>query len=109
MFEPGSRYHGIATTVHTNPDGRRVSHLRRRFLPQPEELATVGVHVVAAGDRLDRIAARHYGDPEQYWRIADANRALWPGTLTAVPGRRLRLTLPAGVPGGRASDGAGRP
>ncbi|MFI1304402.1 LysM domain-containing protein [Streptomyces sioyaensis] len=109
MFEPSSRYHGIPTTVHTLPDGRRISHLRRRFLPQPEELATVGVHVVAAGDRLDRIAARHYGDPEQFWRIADAGRALRPASLTAVPGRRLRLTLPAGVPGGRASDGTGRP
>ncbi|MFE6690643.1 LysM peptidoglycan-binding domain-containing protein [Streptomyces sp. NPDC057743] len=109
MIEPGSRYQGIPTAVHTLRDGRQVRHLRRRFLPQPEELAHAGVHVVAAGDRLDRIAARHYGDPEQFWRIADANRALWPASLTAVPGRRLRIALPLGAPQGRASGGAARP
>lgn len=95
MFEPSSRYHGILTAKHTLADGRTVTHLRRRFLPQPEDLITVGEHVVAAGERLDAVAARRYGDPEQSWRIADANRAMRPEELTAVPGRRLRLTLPA--------------
>ncbi|MER6347909.1 hypothetical protein ACWC10_03890 [Streptomyces sp. NPDC001595] len=102
MFEPTSRYHRIPTATHTLPDGRTVTHLRRRLLPQPERLAPVGEHVVVAGDRLDRIAARWYGDPEQSWRIADANRAVRPEDLTAVPGRRLRITLPAeasAVPG----------
>ncbi|MGW1657511.1 LysM peptidoglycan-binding domain-containing protein [Streptomyces atratus] len=95
MFEPSSRYHAVPTTTYTLTDGRTVSHLRRRFLPRPEELMAVGEHVVVAGDRLDRIAARRYGDPEQSWRIADANRAMRPDDLTAAPGRRLRITLPA--------------
>lgn len=94
MFEPTSRYHAVPTTTHTLADGRTVTHLRRRFLPHPEELTAVGEHVVAAGERLDLIAARRYGDPEQSWRIADANRAMRPDDLTAVPGRRLRITLP---------------
>ncbi|AQS66303.1 LysM domain-containing protein [Streptomyces pactum] len=107
MIEPSSRYHAVPTTTYTFPDGRTVAHLRRRFLPRPEELTAVGEHVVAAGDRLDLIAARRCGDPEQSWRIADANRAMRPDELTAVPGRRLRITLPAeasapGVGGGFA-------
>lgn len=95
MFEPSSRYHAVPTTTHTLADGRTVNHLRRRFLPQSEELTAVGEHIVAAGDRLDRIAARRYGDPEQSWRIADANRAMRPDELNTAPGRRLRITLPA--------------
>ncbi|MEH0542563.1 hypothetical protein QA802_05585 [Streptomyces sp. B21-105] len=95
MFEPGSRYHAIPTTTRTLADGRTVRHLRRRFLPRPEELTVVGEHVVAAGDRLDLVAYRQFGDPEQSWRIADANRAVRPDELTATPGRRLRITLPA--------------
>jgi hypothetical protein len=38
-------------------------------------------------------------DAEQFWRIADANAALHPNELTAQPGRRLRITLPEGIPG----------
>ena len=40
------------------------------------------------GDRLDLITARTLGDPEQFWRICDANDALDPDDL-AEPGRRL--------------------
>jgi nucleoid-associated protein YgaU len=79
--------------------GREVPYLRRRFVPQPESLADAGVHVVEDGDRLDRIAAETLGDPELYWRICDANRALRPDELTARVGRRLRITLPEGIPG----------
>ena len=34
------------------------------------------------GDRLDNIAARYLGDPEQFWRICDANGAMRPDELT---------------------------
>ncbi|HEV2777786.1 MAG TPA: LysM domain-containing protein [Actinophytocola sp.] len=94
MFSVTSRYHGIPTATHTLPDGRRVTYVRRRLLPQPEQLAQLAEHVVAPGERLDHIAGRHFGDAEQAWRIADANRAMDPEEL-AVPGRRLRITLPA--------------
>jgi hypothetical protein len=99
LFPPGSRYQGIATAQMTLPDGSTIVYLRRRFVPPPENFALLQEHLVAAGDRLDNIAARYLGDPLQYWRIADANRAVRPDELTRLPGRRLRITLPEGVPG----------
>lgn len=102
-FPPNSRYHATPTATLVTPDGREITYLRRRFVPQPELFATLREHLVVQGDRLDRLAAEHLGDPEIYYRICDANRALRPDALTEAVGRRLRITLPEGVPG--ASDG----
>lgn len=96
---PTSRYFGVETATRTAHDGRTVRYLRRRFVPHPEELSEIAEHIVEDGERIDTIAARHIGDPEAFWRIADANRAMHPQDLTAPTGRRLRVTLPAGVPG----------
>jgi len=101
-FPSSSRYHGLATAKLKRPDGTVVTYLRRRFVPQPENFATIGEHRVAQGERLDHIAARHLGDPEQFWRLCDANGVLWPGDLTAKVGGIVRLTLPEGVPGPRS-------
>lgn len=49
---------------------------------------------VAAGERIDGIAARELGNPLQWWRIADANAALDPAQLCARPGRRLIVPVP---------------
>jgi hypothetical protein len=102
-FPPGSRYHDVEVAQLTLPDGRMVAYLRRRFVPPPELFALLSEHSVTAGERLDQITATYLGDPEQFWRIADANGAVAPEELTDEAGRRLRITLPAGVPG--AEDG----
>jgi hypothetical protein len=99
LYPINSRYHGVETAQLPAPDGRTVTYLRRRFVPQPERFALLHEHVVVQGDRLDNIAARYLGDPEQFWRICDANRAMRPEELTETPGRRLRITLPEGIPG----------
>ncbi|MGW8765211.1 hypothetical protein ACWGN5_22185 [Streptomyces sp. NPDC055815] len=105
MFAATSRYAHVPTAVLQLPDGRPVTYVRRRFPPDPDTLTTLSVHTVAPGERLDHIAARELGDPAQAWRIADAHRVLDPRTLTRPPGRRLRITLPAGLPqGGSALD-----
>ena len=62
-FAPTSRYYGIATAQVTQPDGRTAVYVQRRFLPPPENFAPLQVITVAAGDRLDNIAARYIGDP----------------------------------------------
>lgn len=101
-FPETSRYHATETAT-LERDGHTVVYLKRRFVPPPESLAVLGEHTVVQGERLDQIAGRFLGDPEQFWRLADANRALDPEELTEEPGRTLRVTLPEGVPG--AADG----
>jgi len=100
-FAPDSRYHGLATAQWTRADGVTITYVRRRFLPAPENFATLQEHRVAAGDRLDNLAARYLADPQQYWRLCDGNAAIRPGELTETIGSILRITLPAGVPGGK--------
>jgi hypothetical protein len=101
LYPLTSRYHGIEVAT-TSSGGQTVAFLRRRFVPAPERFDTLAVHVTDQADRLDRLAARYLGDPELFWRIADANAARRPDELTEEPGRRLRITLPEGVPGAKA-------
>ena len=98
-FPSTSRYHDIEVAQLELPDGRTVSYLRRRVVPPPQQHALLREHVVRQGERLDQIAATYLGDPEQFWRVADANGAMAPEELTRDAGTRLRITLPAGVPG----------
>ncbi|MFO1434150.1 MAG: LysM domain-containing protein [Candidatus Competibacteraceae bacterium] len=98
-FPPNSRYHGSATATLQTPTGRTVIYLRRRLIPPLEQFALLQEHTVVQGDRLDLLAARYLGDPEQFWRLCDANGATRPEELTETVGRRLRITLPAGIPG----------
>lgn len=97
-FPAESRYHGVPTRSFTAPDGRKLPYLARRLVPPPEAFATLSYRVVVEGERLDQVAAQTIGDPEAFWLLCDANRAVWAEELEE-PGRELRLTLPAGVPG----------
>ncbi|MBD2511495.1 LysM domain-containing protein [Nostoc muscorum FACHB-395] len=99
LFPPNSRYSGIETTTMETATGKTVIYLRRRFVPHPEKFALLQEHTVTEGDRLDNITAQYLGDPEQFWRICDANRAMHPDKLTATIGRKLKITLPEGIPG----------
>ncbi len=108
-FPQDSRYHGLPLAHWQRPDGTQVPYVTRRFLPPPEALATLLEVRVAQGDRLDNLAARHLGDPQQYWRICDGNRTLRPEALTGTVGARIRITLAEGVAGaaGVAPGGGG--
>ena len=97
-FPPTSRYAGTEVVTLATSDGRTIAYLRRRFVPQPDRYALLREHVVVAGQRLDHVAAQYLGDPEQFWRIADANGAVAPETLTDDAGDIIRITLPADVP-----------
>lgn len=99
LFPPTSRYHNIETATVESHDEKTVVYLKRRFVPPPERFTLLHEHLVVQGDRLDNITARYLNDPEQFWRICDANRAMRPEELTETIGRRLRITLPEGIPG----------
>lgn len=98
-FPPTSRYYGLETVKLVTDDGRSIIYLRRRFVPPPERFSLLSEHVVTEGERLDLITANYLDDPTAFWRVADANRAMRPEELTETPGRRLRITLPEGIPG----------
>lgn len=97
-FPPESRYHGVPRKTREAADGRILAYLARRFVPAEQAFATRGWRQVREGERLDLIAAAEIGDPLAFWQLCDGNGAVWPEELEE-PGRELRLTLPAGVPG----------
>jgi hypothetical protein len=88
MFFKGSRYEKVATATYTDPSGRQIQYkLVRLIPPTPAEMG----HQVAPLERLDQIAYRYYRDPERFWRICDANVALWPPDLVAESGRIISV------------------
>jgi hypothetical protein len=99
MFSINSRYYSTPTTTIETQDGRVIVYLRRRFVPPPENFALLLEHAVTEGERLDNITAQYLGDPEQFWRVCDANGAIRPQELVETVGRRIRITLPEGIPG----------
>lgn len=94
-----SRYHNLETVEYTSRSGKTIVYRKRRFLPPVARFSLLREHVVSEGERLDNITAHYLGDPEQFWRIADANGAMHPDELTRSIGRRLRITLPEGIAG----------
>jgi hypothetical protein len=88
MFFKGSRYETVAEHDIVDERGRVLRYKRARFVP--ERPADLG-YQVQQGDRLDLVAHRAYRDPERFWRIADANRALWPPDVVAEPGRTILI------------------
>ncbi len=98
-FPQNSRYAKTPLASLTMPDGTEVTYLKRRFVPPPENFALLQEHTVTEGERLDQIAAKYLGDPEQFWKICDANGAVRPNELLEPLGRTIRITLPENIPG----------
>jgi len=96
MFPVTSRYYGIDTESYVSPDGRTIVYLKRRFLPTSSTAPVIAQHTVAQGERLDNITALYLGDPEQFWRVCDANNAMRPIEMTSEIGRKLNIPLPQG-------------
>ena len=99
LFTPTSRYYTVETVTYEIADGQNIVHLRRCFVPPPDEFTLQQEHTVAQNDRLDNLAYHYLGDPEQYWQLCDANGAVRPDELTENIGGKLRITLPRGISG----------
>jgi hypothetical protein len=94
MFEPNSRYYSLETATSVAADGGEIVYKRRRFLPKGEDMPLLVEVTVTEGDRIDLITARALGDPEQFWRVCDANNAMNPIELTEEAGQVLRVPIP---------------
>jgi hypothetical protein len=92
---PG-RYEAVGKASLTTADGRQISYLRRRFLPQQDDVGSTRPHTVGPGERVDLIAALTLGDPERSWLLADANAVMRPSELSAT-GRVIRILIQSGV------------
>ena len=97
-FSPTSRYYDTPTKTLTGTDGENLVYLARRFVPPGSAFALLSTHTVVGGERLDIIAGSELGDSLAFWRLCDANDAMRPDALTEQIGRRLRVTLPLGIP-----------
>jgi hypothetical protein len=92
MFAANSRYASLPKSSYTATPGNQViSYVTRRFLPQPGGFTLLLLHTVTDSDHLD--------DPQQFWRVCDANDEMSPFDLTATIGETINITLPQGVPG----------
>jgi len=47
-------------------------------------------YTVKQGDRLDLVANLSFRDAQRFWRICDANDAIWPDDLLLI-GRTLEI------------------
>ncbi|MFI7101152.1 hypothetical protein ACIBK8_17480 [Streptomyces sp. NPDC050161] len=101
-YPRSSRYHDAEVGVYRGDDGVEVRYVKRRLLPPlPREdggqgEGDVAPHVVRSGERADQLGQRYFGDPGQWWRIADANPVMDPRELTEEPGREIGIPLPGG-------------
>jgi len=97
-FAPTSRYFTVAFGRYVRgPGDPGVPYVLRRFIPQMRDIAVIAEHIVVSGERPDLLAARTLGDPELYWRIADANAVTDPFELTDTLGARVGIPRPPGL------------
>jgi hypothetical protein len=89
-FFKGSRYERVAEVELARADGRTVRYKQTRFIP-PTPSHTE--HVVHDAERLDRLADQYLRDPQRFWLICDANRALWPPELLERTGEAIGIPL----------------
>lgn len=99
MFSINSRYYSLPILKYNPSTGGEIAYVSRRFLPQTDQFELLVLHTVREAERLDNITAQYLDDPEQFWRICDANGVMSPFELTDRVGRRIRITLPQGIPG----------
>jgi len=93
-----SRYYRIGINMLVRPGKEPIAYFYRRMLPDPANFALLQRYVVVQGNRLDNVTASFLVDPEQFWRLCDANRVMVPGELEVI-GRTIDVTLPQGIPG----------
>jgi hypothetical protein len=70
MFSKISRYRRVPDVAVPDAEGRVLASKGLRLLPQ---VSGTFRHTVEAGDRLDQLSYKYYGQPLQWWHICDAS------------------------------------
>jgi hypothetical protein len=98
-YPRNSRYHDAEIGIHRQADGTEVRYAKRRLLPPLDQRTDEDTHphTVGAGERPDLLAQRYFGDPGQWWQIADANPVLDPRELTDEAGRVVGIPSLGGL------------
>lgn len=88
MFFKGSRYEDVASDSITDAKGQVIRFKSVRFIPVTRARMLL---TIKQDERLDQIAGRIYQDPERFWRICDANLAMWPDDLIGKGGDQIKI------------------
>ena len=81
LFQPNSRYAGLATVRMVDGRGRQVEAVP----PAPAPLQALrGIHRRRQGERPDHLAALYLSDPAGYWRLAEINDAMTAEVLSEL-------------------------
>lgn len=94
MIGHTSRYAGLPKLTHVREDGRTITYVARRLLPERGRDATILEVRVEEGDRLDNVAAATLGAPDLFWQICDANNVLNPALLLTEIGGIIKVPMP---------------
>jgi hypothetical protein len=86
MFSKSSRYAKVPNAELTDAKGRQVTYKQTRFIGPATPRQG---HILTEGERLDHVAHFYYKDATRFWRICDANAAMWPDDLAADIGRKI--------------------
>jgi hypothetical protein len=97
VFSPNSRYYNLPLRTHIAADGTEQTFVGRRIIPAIERYVPLDRYRTQSNDRIDNVAAIAFADPEQYWRICDANGDAEPAIATQPEGRLLVIPMPLEV------------
>ncbi len=91
MFDPNSRYRGVAGYTAIDRRGRMVT-----VIPAPDRpvQALLGLHRRIDGQRLDHLAFHYLADPAGYWRICELSDVMLPDALAEA--RDIPIPVKAG-------------
>ena len=82
MFDDKSRYKKTEQYTVKDHRGRLVSVVA---VPAAPRQAILGYHLLKQGQRPDHFAFKYLDNPAGFWRIAEANDAMLPETLSEQP------------------------
>jgi phage tail protein X len=89
--KPDSRFASLPTLSVLAPDGTMRQVIALRIEPLPKNIS-LKRHRVMQSETIDLLAQRFYGDEGLWWRILDANPAVYP--LDIQSGDMLNLPAP---------------